>query len=175
MLGHNPFPADGRVGGPPRCCGSSTGPHGHIYTDDVGYNGRHRSEIFSGDGLVAHAITAMKDGVFTRGVLLDVAASCGRPWLPAVHTITRAELERAETAAGVTVEVGDALFVHSGLTARLAATTPDDPDRRAGLGIDAVLWLRERDVAVFGGGCVDLLPGPTPTSACRCTSSSSAR
>src|SRR5690348_16345139 len=135
---------------------------GHIYTDDVGYNGRHRSKIFSGDGLAAHAITAMKDGVFTRGVLLDVAASCGRPWLPADHTITLADLERAETAAGVTVEAGDALFVHTGLTARLAATTPDDPGRRAGLGVGAVLWLRERDVAPFGGDCVDLLPGPDP-------------
>ena len=136
---------------------------GHIYTDDVGYNGRRRTEVFTGDGLSANAITALKDGVFTRGVLLDVAASRGLPYLPADHVITRGELEDAEHAAGVTVEAGDALFVHTGLTARLAATTPDDdPDRRAGLGIDAVLWLRERDVAVFGGDCVEVLPGPDP-------------
>ena len=80
--------------------------------------------------------------------------------------ITRAELEHAEHTAGVTVEAGDALFVHTGLTTRLA-TSPDHPDRgdtdhRAGLGIDAVLWLRERDVALFGGDCVELLPGPDP-------------
>jgi kynurenine formamidase len=145
---------------------------GHIYTDNVGYNGRRRAEIFTGHGLAANAISAMKDGVFTRGVLLDVAASCGLPWLPADHAVTRAELEQAENAAGVTVEAGDALFVHTGFTARLAATTPDDPDRedpdredpdqRAGLGVDAVLWLRERDVALFGGDCVELLPGPDP-------------
>jgi len=110
---------------------------GHIYTDDVGYNGRRRTEVFTGDGLSANAITALKDGVFTRGVLLDVAAS------------------------GVTVEAGDALFVHTGLTARLA-TESDAPDHRAGLGTDAVLWLRERDVALFGGDCVELLPGRDP-------------
>ena len=134
---------------------------GHIYTDDVGYNGRRRTEVFTGDGLSANAITALKDGVFTRGVLLDVAASRGLPYLPADHVITRGELEDAEHAAGVTVEAGDALFVHTGLTARLA-TEPDAPDHRAGLGIDAVLWLRERDVALFGGDCVELLPGPDP-------------
>jgi kynurenine formamidase len=134
---------------------------GHIYTDDVGYNGRRRTEVFTGDGLSANAITALKDGVFTRGVLLDVAASRGLPYLPADHVITRGELEDAEHAAGVTVEAGDALFVHTGLTARLA-TGPDAPDHRAGLGIDAVLWLRERDVALFGGDCVELLPGPDP-------------
>lgn len=135
---------------------------GHIYTNDVGYNGRRRSDIFTGHGLAANAITAMKDGVFTRGVLLDVADSCDLPWLPADHLITRDELERAEDIAGVTVEAGDALFVHAGLSARLAATTPADPERRAGLGVAAVLWLRERDVAVFGGDCIELLPGPDP-------------
>ena len=99
---------------------------GHIYTDGVGYNGRRRAEIFTGQGLAANAIIAMKDGVFTRGVLLDVAARGGVPWLQADHVITRAELERAEDAAGVRVEAGDALFVHTGLSARLAA----DTDRR---------------------------------------------
>ena len=135
---------------------------GHVYTDGVGYNGRRRAEIFTDQGLAANAIIAMKDGVFTRGVLLDVAARGGVPWLQPDHVITRAELERAEDAAGVRVEAGDALFVHTGLSARLAAGTTDDSDRRAGLGVDAVLWLRERDVALFGGDCVELLPGPDP-------------
>jgi kynurenine formamidase len=135
---------------------------GHVYTDGVGYNGRRRAEIFTGQGLAANAIIALKDGVFTRGVLLDVAARGGVPWLQPDHVISRAELERAEDAAGVRVGAGDALFVHTGLSARLAAGTTDDSDRRAGLGVDAVLWLRERDVALFGGDCVELLPGPDP-------------
>ena len=135
---------------------------GHIYNDGVGYNGRRRSEIFSDHGLAANDITAVKDGVFTRGVLLDVASSAGLQWLPADHVITRAELERAEDVAGVRVEAGDALFVHTGLIARLAADPTADLGRRAGVGVDAVLWLHERDVAVFGGDCVDALPGPDP-------------
>ena len=135
---------------------------GHIYTDGIGYNGRRRAETFSEEGLAAYAITAMRDGVFTRAVLLDVAAAHGVQWLPADHEITRAELERTEAVGGVAIEAGDALFVHTGLAARLSGGTDHDPDRRAGLGVDAVLWLRERDVALFGGDCVDLLPGPDP-------------
>ena len=135
---------------------------GHIYTDDIGYNGRRRAGVFNNHGLAINAIIAMKDGVFTRGVLLDVAASCGVPWLPADHVITRSELEQAEDAAGVVGEAGDALFVHTGLSARLAAHASVSPDHRAGLGVDAVLWLRERDIALFGGDCVELLPGPDP-------------
>jgi kynurenine formamidase len=135
---------------------------GHIYTDGVGYNGRRRADIFTEDGLATNAIIAMRDGVFTRGVLLDVAATCAVPWLTHDHVITRAELEQAENAAGVRVETGDALFLHTGLSARLAADSPDDTDHRAGLGVDAVLWLRERDVALFGGDCVEVLPGQDP-------------
>jgi kynurenine formamidase len=135
---------------------------GHIYTEGVGYNGRRRTEVFSEEGLTAHAITAMRHGVFTRGVLLDVAAAHGQQWLSADREVTRADLERTEAAGGVAVDAGDAVFVHTGLAARLAGETVEDPDRRAGLGVDAVLWLRERDVALFGGDCVDLLPGPDP-------------
>jgi len=135
---------------------------GHIYNDGVAYNGRRRSEIFSDHGLAGNSITALKDGVFTRGVLLDVASSAGVPWLSHDHLITRGDLDRAEEVAGVSVEAGDALFLHTGLAPRLAADPTADIGRRAGVGVDAVLWLHERDVAVFGGDCVDVLPGPDP-------------
>jgi kynurenine formamidase len=135
---------------------------GHIYNDGVAYNGRRRSEIFSDHGLAGNSITALKDGVFTRGVLLDVASSAGVPWLSHDHLITRGDLDRAEEVAGVSVEAGDALFLHTGLSPRLAADPTADIGRRAGVGVDAVLWLHERDVAVFGGDCVDVLPGPDP-------------
>lgn len=135
---------------------------GHIYVDEIGYNGRRRSEVFSDHGLAGNAITALRAGVFTRGLLLDVASSVGVAWLPADHVITPGELERAEEVAGVSVEAGDALFLHTGLARRLADEPTGDLSRRAGIGIDAVLWLHERDVAVFGGDCVDVLPGPDP-------------
>ncbi len=136
---------------------------GHIYIDGVGYNDRRRDDVFGPGGLRANAITAMRDGIFTRGVLLDVASARGTAWLPADHVITPDDLERAEDAAGVRVDAGDAVLVHAGLLPRLAANAAgDDTDHRAGVGVDAVLWLRERDAAVFGGDCVDLLPGPDP-------------
>ncbi len=136
---------------------------GHVYIDGVGYNNRRRDDVFDADGLRANSITAVRDGIFTRGVLLDVAAACGTASLRADHVISRDDLERAEDAAGVRVGSGDAVFVHAGLATRLAgAAADDDPDHRAGVGVDAVLWLRERDAAVFGGDCVDRLPGVDP-------------
>ena len=135
---------------------------GHIYNDGVGYNGRLRADVFDTAGLSRNAITAMRDGILTRGVLLDVAAALGVSWLPADHVVTAEELERAERAAGVRVESGDAVFVRTGLAERIRSGSADDTDNRAGLGVAAVVWLRHRDAAVFGGDCVDRLPSPDP-------------
>lgn len=92
----------------------------------------------------------------------DVADVCGTPWLPANHVVSPAELDAAEDAAGIHVVAGDAVLVNTGLGGRLRAGDAISSDHRAGLGVEAVLWLGERDVAVFGGDCVDVLPGHDP-------------
>lgn len=131
---------------------------GHVYLDGVGYNDRRQGAVVAGDGLRANSIHAMRDGIFTRGVLLDVAAGAGVPWLAPDRFVTPADLDAAEALAGVRVEAGDAVFVHTGLERRAAPGHPADLVARAGLDLDAVLWLHSRDVAVFAGDCVERLP-----------------
>jgi kynurenine formamidase len=143
---------------------------GHIYNGGVGYNGRLKEDVFDTDGLKVNAITAMRAGIFTRGVLLDIAAALGREWLPADHVVSSEELDEAERHAQIHVEPGDGVFVHVGLHARLRSEPSAESDARAGLGLDAVLWLRRRDVALFGGDCVERLPGHDAVRPCRCTS-----
>ena len=131
---------------------------GHVYLDGVGYNGRRQDRVVTSDGLVLNSIHAMRAGIFTRGVLLDVTAACHVPWLAEDHVITADELDAAERIAGVQVGLGDALFVHTGLERRAAPQDPAEVGARAGLGLDAVRWLRERDIAVYAGDCVERLP-----------------
>ncbi|WP_369256669.1 cyclase family protein [Geodermatophilus amargosae] len=131
---------------------------GHVYVDGIGYNGRRQDEVVTNDGLLANGICAMREGIFTRGVLLDVAAAAEVHWLEADRTVTAADLRSAETLAGVDVEPGDAVFVHTGLERRAAPGDPADLVARAGLGLDAVYWLRDRDIAVYSGDCVERLP-----------------
>jgi kynurenine formamidase len=135
---------------------------GHVYLDGLGYNGRRQGEVVTNDGLRANSIHAMRDGIFTRGVLLDVAAARGVPWLDEDHVVTRADLEAAERHAGVTTEPGDAVVVHTGLERRAGERDTGEIVARAGLGLEAVHWLRDRDVAVFAGDCVDRLPPTDP-------------
>jgi kynurenine formamidase len=103
---------------------------------------------------------AQKEGIFTRGILLDVAAAQGVPWLTPDQSVTPTDLDAAERASGVRVEPGDAVVVHVGLEARERVEGPEDPSVRAGLDAAAVRWLHQRQVAVFTGDCFERIPQP---------------
>jgi kynurenine formamidase len=103
----------------------------------------------------------MRDGIVTRGVLLDVAAAAGRPWLETQDVVTPELLDAAEAASGVAVSSGDAVFVHTGLERRQAgANGPEDVNVRCGLDHASVVWLHQHEVSVFAGDCTEQLPGP---------------
>lgn len=125
------------------------------------YNDRNWTDAWTFDGMAWCAITAQLDGIFTRGVLLDVAAARGVAFYDTADYITVADLEHAEQLAGVRVGPGDALFVHSGLRAQEAAQGHlQSVTDRAGLHAECVEWLHERDVAVFGADCCERMPYP---------------
>ncbi len=132
----------------------------HMFHDGVGYNGRRQSEVVGGDGVHAASIHAQREGIFTRGVLLDVAAAAGVPWLEPTEAVTPELLEAAERRTGEQLRSGDALVVHTGLERRESAIGPEDPFRRAGLDAACLPWLHRREVAVYSGDCIEQLPQP---------------
>jgi len=174
----NPRPIVHRMleGGEPGATGSADSvdiaPHGyavthldafgHAFFEDRAYNGRSASDIWSEAGLRYGSIEGMREGVFTRGVLLDVARARGVDWLEAGDGVSAADLDRAETLAGVRVGSGDAVIVRVGLAAREAVQGEENPVRRAGLLPDCLPWLFDREVAVYGGDCIEQLPSPYP-------------
>jgi kynurenine formamidase len=134
----------------------------HAYFDGTVYNGRPVAGAVLADGITFGSIHAARDGILTRGVLLDVPAALEVEHLKPGDGIAAADLEAAERLAGVRVERGDAVVVRSGLDRReaLHGAGPDEP--REGLLPDAVLWLHERQVAVFSGDCIERLPSGYP-------------
>jgi kynurenine formamidase len=133
----------------------------HTFFEGSAYNGRRVEEVLSSAGLGFGSIQAQRQGIFTRGVLLDVASARHKSWLATDEFVTADDLEVTESAEGVHVEPGDALFVRIGLDARTAVEGPEDPSERAGLHADAVRWLHRRQVAVYSGDCVEKTPYPS--------------
>jgi kynurenine formamidase len=133
----------------------------HVYWEGNVYNGRRAEDIVTQDGLEFGSIYAQRDGIFTRGVLLDIARSRGVEWLPPWELIMPEDLEKAEEYGQVRVESGDAVFLRVGVEAREAVEGPEDLGMRAGVGPEVVEWLYRREVAVYSGDCVDYIPFPS--------------
>ena len=60
----------------------------HFSFNDTLYNGRKRSATMTAGGARWGSIFAMQQGIFTRGVLLDVAAARGVPWYESNEYVT---------------------------------------------------------------------------------------
>jgi kynurenine formamidase len=131
----------------------------HIVVKDKIYNGFDASSVMS-DGATRNSVMAGRDGLVSRGVLLDIPGLRGVDWLEPGDRIARSELDAAEARQGVTVEEGDILLVSTGRDARRAAVGPwGFGDGFAGLAVDCLPWLHERGVAALGcDGISDAAP-----------------
>jgi kynurenine formamidase len=134
----------------------------HVFVGGSMYNGFPVGDVKS-TGAQRCSVMAARDGIVSRGVLLDVPRARGARWCEPGERIRRTELEAAERPQGARVEEGDVLLVATGRDARRAVHGPWDPNAvgLAGLDADCIPWLHERRIAVLGSdGVSDALPGP---------------
>ncbi len=123
---------------------------GHVGgADGLAYGGRPFFESLDDEGLRFGSVFAQRDGIFSRGVLLDLPAASGMGWLDPTHEITPDDLEAAEHQAGVKVGRGDVLVVRAGVEARERAVGPSALS--PGPGPDAAAWMHDREIAVYAG------------------------
>ena len=101
-----------------------------------------------------------KDGIITRGVLVDMPWLKGKDWLEPGTVITADDFEAWEKKTGVTVRSGDVLLVRTGRWARVREKGEwGFLEGAAGSHASVALWLKERDVAVIGcDGVSDVMP-----------------
>lgn len=124
------------------------------------YNGYARDDEVTVGGCGKLGIGNYKQGIVSRGVLMDIPRLRGVDYLEPGAAIPVADLEAWEREARVRVESGDVLFVRTGRWARRAEHGPWEMNREAaGLHASVAPWLRERGVAMLGAdGTNDVLP-----------------
>jgi len=100
------------------------------------------------------------NGVFTRGVLVDLPRTLGLDYLEPGAAITASDLEAWEKAQGVTIGSGDVLLIRTGRWAKVAKDGQwDFLEKAAGAHASLATWLKVRDVAVIGcDGVSDVMP-----------------
>jgi kynurenine formamidase len=108
-------------------------------------------EAVTSQGASVLSIDDARDGIAGRGVLLDIPALRGVPWLEPGDRVTAAELAAAQQEQQVRVRPGDLLFVRVGHRRRRHELGPWDTARsRAGLHPQAMEYIAELGVAALG-------------------------
>jgi kynurenine formamidase len=125
------------------------------------YNGREVSSSITPNGAKWGSVQAQRNGIFTRGVLLDVAAARNVPWYLPDEYVTVADFEAAEARQKVRVQSGDAVFVRTGMEKMEAQEGEQDIYPRAGLHAECVEWMHRREACLYGGDCIEKLPYPS--------------
>lgn len=131
----------------------------HIFHQGLMYNGFSAAEVTE-HGAGRLAVTQLKNGIFTRGILMDIPSLRGKAYLSGGEPIYREDLEAWERRCSIQVEAGDAILLRTGRWARRKeqGSWPIEEDS-AGLHASALPWLRERDVAVLASDLAsDVMP-----------------
>jgi kynurenine formamidase len=123
----------------------------HILYKEQTFNGYARDVVNTEKGCTKLGIEHLKQGVVTRGVLLDVPRLKGVPYLEPGTAIYQEDVEAWERKAGVKVGPGDAVLLRTGRWARRDRVGPWAVGRSAaGFHASIATWMKSRDVAFVG-------------------------
>ena len=117
-------------------------------------------ELVTDKGAQKLAVIKMKNGLFTRGVLMDIPRLLGVRYLEGTRAIYPEDLEAWEKKTGVKVESGDAIIIRTGSWSRRTVESEQAVEKNfAGLHASCLPWLRKRDVAIIGSDlATDVFP-----------------
>ena len=123
----------------------------HILYKDQTYNGYARADVNTDKGCTKLGIQNLKDGIVTRGVLIDIPRLRNLPYLEPGTAIYVDDLEAWEKRSGVTIASGDAIFLRTGRWARRERLGPWNVSQHAaGFHASVAPWIKARGVAFVG-------------------------
>jgi kynurenine formamidase len=139
---------------------------GHMGVNHVYYNGNKASDFVKPTGLSKLSIDKLPP-IVSRGILLDIAKLKGQDILNEGTAINSGDIKAATEAAGVNIEAGDVVLLHTGWL-NLMET---DPQRfmagQPGLGLDGARYLAGLGVVAVGADnwALEVLPSENPEHA----------
>jgi kynurenine formamidase len=136
----------------------------HFSYKDQTYNGYPRTEINTDKGCVKLGIDNLKNGIVTRGVLLDIPRLKNLPYLEPGTPVFVEDIEAWEKKANVKVSPGDVILLRTGRWARRAKLGPwNVGQNEAGYHASIAPWLKERGVSFLTSDVAqDVTPSLVP-------------
>ena len=132
----------------------------HVWDENGMWNGRNPDDVITFQGSNWGSVEHWKEGIITRGILLDVPSYRGQPFASMESPIHGWELEDIAKAQGVSLEPGDAICVYGGRE-KWNETNPmwgSDPSGRPGLHASCLKFLRQSDCCLLVWDMMDYMP-----------------
>lgn len=122
----------------------------HMFYQGKFYNGVSQNTV-TDKGAQQLAITNFKNGIFSRGILVDIPKLKGVPYLEPGTAIYPEDLDAWEKKTGLHIASGDIVFIYTGRWARRAAKGAWNAGAQAaGLHASCAKWFKARDIAMIG-------------------------
>ena len=139
---------------------------GHMGVNHTYYNGNHAADFVTPKGLTKFSIDKLPP-IVSRGIMLDVAKLLGQNPLPAGTAINSNEIKAASKAAGVEIEQGDVVLLHTGWLNVMDDNPVQFMSGQPGLGMDGAKYLAELGVVAVGADswALEVIPAEDPTQA----------
>jgi len=134
-----------------------------IGDDDYFYNGFKRTEFATPFGLEKLGIQNVGP-IFTRGILLDVAALRKTKRLPAGFVISPDDLQACLDVATLKIRPGDAVFLHTGHGELWMKDNVAYGSSEPGIGMAAARWLSDKKIVLVGADSwsIEVVPPEDP-------------
>ena len=133
----------------------------HVWDENGLWNGRHPDDAITMDGASWGSIDHWKEGIITRGVLLDVPKHRGEPYVTYDNPVHGWELEDITKEHGLDLEPGDALVVYCGRDKWDEGGNPlfrSDQGRLPGLHASCLKFIRKSDCSLLVWDMMDFQP-----------------
>ena len=128
----------------------------HLFYKGKMFNGYPKDLVIE-TGAKKLGIENLKNGIFTRGILMDIPKLKGVKYLEPGEAIYPADLAAWEKKIGVKAGPGDVLLIRTGRWTRRLEKGPQET--YAGLHASCAKWIKERDIAILGSDAAsDVMP-----------------
>ena len=133
----------------------------HQSIDNKHYNCFATDEITTRNGFTKLGVEKI-GAIYTRGVLIDVAAAKGVEMLDGGYEITAKDLQNALARQGTELKRGDAVLIHTGWGKLWGVDNAKYNGATPGIGVGAAEFLAKGDPVLFGADTYPVEVNPNP-------------
>jgi kynurenine formamidase len=132
----------------------------HVWDKNGMWEGKTPDDVIKFGGANFGTVEEWKDGILTRGILLDVPKHRNKPYVTLSEPVHGWELQDIATEQNVEIKSGDAVFVYSGRDKYAADNNGrwGTQDGRPGLHASCLPFVKSNNISILGWDMMDASP-----------------